>query len=87
VFAQTIAAQSGQTLSIARRTLETRTLVFSPEGRRLASAGVGGPLQLWNVRDLVLSYTWQGQCATVDAIAWSPDGRYLASGGLDGIEV
>jgi len=52
-------------------------------GKRCASGGWNGKLQIWNVEDgaLLIDVPYDG--AFVNAVAFSPDGRYLAAGGSD----
>ena len=72
-----------------RRTLEGHTsdvyfVAWSPDGRRLVSAGREGVLHLWDAatgRDL---YTLSGHKQEVNSAAFSPDGAALASVGDDG---
>ncbi|WP_197041370.1 protein kinase domain-containing protein [Chondromyces apiculatus] len=57
-------------------------VVFSPDGRRLASADMRGVVR---VRDLVTgaSQVSHGHQGSVSSLAFSPDGRWLASASVD----
>src|SRR5687768_1049610 len=55
-----------------------RVVIFSSDGRRLASAG--GPLvKIWDVRRRHLLATLRGHRDFVTSVAFSPDGKLLAS--------
>ena len=58
-------------------------LVFSPDGRLLASDSHGNIVRLWRVEDWQCVATLQGHTSWVKAFAFSPDGRLLASGSHD----
>jgi WD40 repeat protein len=60
-----------------------RSLAFSPDGARLATAWCSARLFLYSVPDLTLLCELTGHHQEVFAVAWSPDGRRLASGGRD----
>ena len=59
------------------------SLVFSPDGSTLASAGREGSILLWNVSNAQLKTTINGHKKPVSTLAFSPDGRTLASGSWD----
>jgi eukaryotic-like serine/threonine-protein kinase len=75
----------------ALRTLHTRvagpglSVAFSPDGRRLATGGVGNTVKIWDARNGKELQTLRGHSGDVYTVAFSPDadGRWIASGGED----
>src|SRR5207245_2818593 len=59
------------------------SLVFSPDGKLLATAGVDHTIKLWNVADGKEVATLEGHTARVNVLAFSPDGTLLISAGQD----
>lgn len=62
----------------------TRSLSWSPDGKRIVSAG-NKTIQIWDSRTGEKLFTYDGQQGTEDGYAypsslcWSPDGKYIAS--------
>jgi WD40 repeat protein len=79
-------------LPLSTATAQAHVVVFSPDGRLLATAGSDELIHLWNsrnreyVRTLVADAkeNQPGHQKNVQTLVFSPDGRCLASGGLDG---
>jgi hypothetical protein len=61
----------------------TTSLAFSPDGKTLASSGVGPFIQLWEVATRREIGRFQTPDAGITPMAFSPDGRFLASGSTD----
>ena len=60
------------------------SLVFSPDGKTLATASLDHSIRLWDFAARQLRTTLQGHLNEVWAVAFSPDGGSVASGAKDG---
>ena len=57
---------------------------FSPDEKRLATAGADQSVRLWDIATRRELAYWRGHESEVRAVAFSPDGQTLASAGKDG---
>jgi WD40 repeat protein/serine/threonine protein kinase/tetratricopeptide (TPR) repeat protein len=60
-----------------------RSLAFSPDGTRLASASDDRTIKLWDVDRGQEVLTLQGHTSKVTSVAFAPDGEVIATGGDD----
>jgi RNA polymerase sigma factor (sigma-70 family) len=61
----------------------TNALVFSPDGKTLASGNYDGTVYLWEVASGKERGRFQGHRGYIFSVAFSPDGRLVASGSGD----
>ncbi|HZT99340.1 MAG TPA: serine/threonine-protein kinase [Ktedonobacteraceae bacterium] len=57
-------------------------VAWSPDGKRIASGGGDGTVQVWNAADGKHVFTYRGHVDStygVYAVAWSPDNKHIAS--------
>ena len=64
--------------------LEATAVVYSPDGRVIASAGESEAIRLWDRASGDLVKTLPGHAERVTGLDFSPDGRWLASSSTDG---
>jgi RNA polymerase sigma factor (sigma-70 family) len=73
-------ARTGQRIhALAGAAARGRSVVLSPDGRRVAAGGHDGNVRLWDARTGELKDTLKGHRDEVRSVALSPDGKTLAS--------
>jgi WD40 repeat protein len=72
--------------SLSGQTHAGESAIYSPDGRRLATASVDGRIQIWDAEtgEEVLSLR-HSSVGVLTCLAFSPDGAELASAGIDGV--
>jgi serine/threonine protein kinase len=53
-------------------------VVWSPDGKRIASGSTDHTVQVWEVTSGKTNFTYNGHASGVNAVAWSPDGKWIA---------
>ena len=77
-----------ETAALTGHTGVVYAVAFSPDGRRLASAGEDQVLRLWSTADnQPIGAPLTGHSALIYSVAFDPTGARLASGSFDGGDV
>jgi WD40 repeat protein len=78
------AASGGVLGMLSSHRAAVESLIFTPDGRRLAVGSADGRITVWSVEERMVLRDLVGHDAAVAALAFHPDGDRLASGSLDG---
>jgi len=69
--------------TLAPRSIQVRSAVWSPDGSRIAAGGDDGSIRVWDQATGNELRAIAGHRGLVRSVAWSPDGRQLASASDD----
>ena len=73
----------GSDITCYGHTSDVVEVAFTPDGKRVVSAGKGGAIRLWDAATGEQLSTLQGHEGRIDGLAVSPDGSSIASAGSD----
>lgn len=76
--------ETGKEIKMIKAYTRCITIVFSPNGRYLASGGEDKIIRIWDLLTGNEVSTLVGHTDAVTALVYSSDGKYLSSGGKDG---
>ncbi len=83
IFAEPLKLSAEKVISELGHHDDINAVVFSPDGRLLASAGDDRLIRIWRPDVQQLERILGGHLNGVEALAFSPDGKLLASGSYD----
>ena len=76
-------AWNGEIQTLEGHSDEVKSVVFSSDGKLIASGSGDGTIKIWDSTTGSLQSTLEDHSGPVRSVVFSPDGRYIASGSYD----
>ena len=77
--------QGGQVATLGQHQGIVTCVAFSPDGKTIASGGMGGQVKIWNADKFACLQTMNVSTAAVWSVAFTPDGGELLVGSTSGV--